>query len=140
MWRLLLSGLLCLPAVAFVFVGWNDNFAQKSQETTSPATVIPSSNAEAPALQLSLPSVEFSAEPALPDPDAWELDASTDPIAPHKYVAMRRRVRRNPNARLAALNNTPQPDPPNLDGGIGLFISRHLTRYSFAPPNQNGGG
>jgi hypothetical protein len=82
MWRVFLSGVFCLPALILLFGGFNRDSAPRprnlnaTSDFTRPAVA-------APTISLSLPHAQFSAEPALADPDTWFLapagDAADEP-------------------------------------------------------------
>lgn len=162
MWRLLLSGLLCVPALLILLVQRNDTSVPGLRATIVPPAGVATSNTVAPALNLSLPPVQFSTEPALPDPGSWAVagpavsvplhevtsqasivdpvEPSTPPAVPYRNVAMRHhpRIRSDHHAvAVAAI----KPAPHTEDRGVLVaFFARNLTQYSFALPDPNGGG
>jgi hypothetical protein len=163
MWRLLLSGLFCLPALVLLLLSKNDNSAQVSWATISHSAVTVS-DAVAPAIHVSLPPAQFSIEPGSPDPTSLDsagltlelplqgpmpvaslsepsITPSIDPWPPRSYVAMRRqtlKVSGHTVAEFAIASKSGQR--ASDDSGLLAFFSRNLTTYSFALPNQNSGG
>src|SRR5690348_1689078 len=73
MWRLLLSGLFCIPALLILVIQRHDDSVPGSRAAIAQPAGIATSNAVAPAIRLSLPPVQFSTEPALPDPGSWNV-------------------------------------------------------------------
>jgi hypothetical protein len=161
MWRLLLSGLFCVPALLILLVQRHDNAVPGSRATLVPPASVATSNAVAPAIRLSLPPVQFSTEPALPDPGSWDIAGPAvsiplrevtsqasivDPIEPstpsvaHRNVAMRRHPRAGSSHRAVEVAAV-KPESHAEDHSILVaFLVRNLTRYSIAPPDPNGGG
>jgi hypothetical protein len=161
MWRLLLSVLFCVPALVILLVQRHDNSVPGSRATSVPPAGVAVSNAVVPTLRLSLPPVQFSAGPALPDPGSFDvagpavtiplhevtaqasivdpIEPSTPSVVARRTIAMRHRPP-GPGHRAVAVAAI-KPEPHDEDHGVIMaFLTRNLTRYSFAPPDQNGGG
>jgi len=146
MWRLWVSALLCLPALILLFVGLGDHSVRNPRDVGASPAITMSSNTEAPTPDLTLPPPPPQVQTATAESDALTavlaapvVSPATKPSAIHpvgRSLAMRRHAPRDVSHHFAALPNLPagQQNP------IEAFIQRHLTRYSFAPPNQNGGG
>ena len=159
MWRLLLSGLFCVPALLILVIQRHDDSFSASRTTIAPLAGVATSNAVAPAIRVSSPPVQFSTEPAFPDPGSWNIagpavsipleevtsqaslvvpiEPSTPSVA-HRNVAMRHRPRGGSSDRaIAAARSKPHAED---HGVLVAFLVRNLTRNSFAPPDPNGGG
>jgi hypothetical protein len=161
MWRLLLSGLFCVPAL-ILLVQWHDKPVPESRATNPPPAGVATSNAAPPAIRLSLPPVQFSSVPALPDDASWgaagpavsiplqevasqasivePVEPSVSAVTAPTNVAMRHH-RPSASGHRAVAVAAIKPEPHDDDHSVIMaFFSRNLTRYSFAPPDQNGGG
>jgi hypothetical protein len=164
MWRLLLSGLFCLPALVILFdQRTTDSDPSAHANRGTPAGVV-TSHASAPTMHLSLP-VELLIEPALPDPDLRNVtgpsvaiplqDVMTQmsTIAPpvgltsprstaDVTIAMRphRSISRSGHHDTGGQIASRAERRPETPGTLIAFIARNLTRRAFALPAQNGGG
>src|SRR5580698_1668380 len=69
MWRLLLSGLFCLPALVILFHQRSHDPVPGSDAINTPSANVVASNTSTLTVHLSLSQVELPTEPALPDPD-----------------------------------------------------------------------
>ncbi len=163
MWRVLLSGLFCLPALVLLWLGLNDHSSQVSNAPVA-ASVVAEVNTVAPVIHISLPPVQFSTEPTLPDPDTWDsagltvrlpsqeamrdasatgqqIALSINPLPPRSYLAMRRHTLKGAGRNVAELAATSKSRQlASNHSGLLAFLSQNLTRRSFALPDQNGGG
>jgi hypothetical protein len=148
MWRLLLSGLFCVPALVLLLLSRNDNSSQESHTTLTPSAFAQPS-AVAPAIHVSLPAVQFSTEPALPDP--YTLDGAgltmglpsqaAVPEASSSDLPIRHRVLNASSRHVAGFAPVSRSKFRGSDHSEPFaFLSRNLTKYSFALPDQNGGG
>lgn len=162
MWRLLLSGLFCVPALMILLVQRHDGTVPGSRTTIIPPPGVATSNAVAPAIHLSLPPVQFSTEPALPDPASWDvagpavtiplrevtsqasivepIEPSTPSVVARRNVAMRHHPRAGPGNRAVEVAAVRPESHAESHGILVAFLVRNLTRYSFAPPDPYGGG
>lgn len=148
MWRLVLSGLLCLPALVLLLLSRNDDTSHVSRVTFATPPVA--------AIQVSLPPSQFPAEPGLPDPGTWDNAAlivslplqeefpGTATVAPPVAFSISQvppRSLKTPTRGFAEFETASRSrHHASKHSGLLAFLSRNLTRNSFAPPNQNGGG
>jgi hypothetical protein len=164
MWRLLLSGLLCLPALVLLVVELEDRSVPGSRAVDSPAAGIAAPHAAMPTLQLWLPPVQLSTGPGLPDLGSWEpaglvvtipmqqvaseaipfvplIEPSRVALPARTDVAMRHRSSDRAGHRGSRFDVATRFEHRAPASGIVIaFISRNLTERAFALPNQNGGG
>lgn len=158
MWRLALSGLLCLPALVLLLLNGNDDTQKVPPKKAALATP------PIAAIQVSLPPLQFSTEPGLPDPGTWDdaslivrlplheelpgasiaapaVALSISQLLPGSYLAMRRHTTNTRTRGFAVFETTSRAKHhASQSTGLLAFLSRNLTRHAFAPPDQNGGG
>jgi hypothetical protein len=162
MWRLLLSGLFCLPALGFLLFSKYDSSLQISGAAVDPSVVATSDAAPSP-IHMSLPPVRFSTEQGLRDPVAWESAGlpvglplqgptpgaaiTTPPVLPpigpslrFRYVAMQRHTLTASGHTVAEFVTASKGHRASDQSRIPALPSRNMTIYSFALPDQNGGG
>ncbi len=149
MWRLLLSGLLCVPAlVLLALASLNDSSTHLPFESAAPIVAV--ARAEAPSITISLPPTRLLAAPGQTDLDGWELasigylaatPAAREPARPHQRPMLHARaaVRRDA-AQTHMAQATLPPQQQTLLVRVGRWFAEHQAPKIWSPGGGEGAG
>jgi hypothetical protein len=151
MWRLLLSGLLCVPALVLLIVAPRDarnQYAMDAPFKPFPMTTV----ADAPVITVALSPALLQGDPLRTDPDSWELALADDlaaaavakepvppPSKPTRVLRARAAVARN-GREIAAAQATPLPPQDTPWARWVHWLAQHQAPKTWSPGGGEGAG